>query len=76
MDGTVRGNYGLMDLVAALHWVQENVAEFGGDPNAVTLLGHGHGGALAHLLALSPMAKGKHGKEELTKDREEMRQRF
>lgn len=58
VDGTVRGNYGLMDQVAALHWIQENIAEFGGSPTNVTIVGHGHGAALAHLLMLSPMAKG------------------
>ncbi|KAH9415647.1 postsynaptic membrane assembly [Dermatophagoides pteronyssinus] len=57
-DGTIRGNYGLMDQVAALHWIQENIGEFGGQPSNVTLIGHGHGGAFAHLLMLSPMAKG------------------
>lgn len=48
-----------MDQVAALHWVQENIREFGGSPENVTLVGHGHGAAFAHLLMLSPMAKGK-----------------
>lgn len=50
-----------MDTVAALHWVVENVAEFGGQPNNVTLLAMGTGAAMAHLIALSPMAKGKNG---------------
>lgn len=59
VDGSVRGNYGLMDQVAALHWIQENIAEFGGSPSNVTIVGHGHGAACAHLLMLSPMAKGK-----------------
>ena len=58
MDGSVRGNYGLMDCVAALHWVQENIAEMGGHAHNVTLLAHTHGAAMAHALALSPMAKG------------------
>ena len=58
----MRGNYGLMDQVAALHWVQENIADFGGEPANVTLLGHGtSGAAAAHLLMLSPMAKGSEG---------------
>lgn len=64
-DGSLRGNYGLMDTVAALHWVVENVAEFGGQPANVTLVATGWtGAAMAHLIALSPMAKGKLGREE------------
>lgn len=47
-----------MDQVAALHWIQENIGEFGGQPSNVTLIGHGHGAAFVHLLMLSPMAKG------------------
>lgn len=44
-------NLGLLDLVAALQWVSRNIAEFGGDPSAVTLFGHSSGGdAVAHLL--------------------------
>ncbi|KAJ6221743.1 hypothetical protein RDWZM_000288, partial [Blomia tropicalis] len=58
VDGTIRGNYGLMDQVAALHWIQENIGEFGGSPSNITIVGHGHGAACAHLLMLSPMAKG------------------
>ncbi|XP_017488109.1 PREDICTED: uncharacterized protein LOC108376414, partial [Rhagoletis zephyria] len=58
VDGILRGNYGLLDIVAGLHWLQQNIAAFGGQPANVTLIGHGHGAALAHILALSPMAKG------------------
>ena len=58
-DGSVRGNYGLMDTVAALHWTQQNIAPLGGDPQKVTILAQGHSAAIAHLLKLSPMAKGK-----------------
>ncbi|KAG8198343.1 hypothetical protein JTE90_021591 [Oedothorax gibbosus] len=58
MEAQSRGNYGLMDQIAALQWVQENIAQFGGDPRNITLLGHGHGASCAHLLMLSPMAKG------------------
>ena len=58
VDGSLRGNYGLMDQVAALHWVQENIGEFGGNPDNVTVMGHGFGAACVHLLTLSPMAKG------------------
>ena len=57
LDGSgPRGNYGLMDQVAALHWIQENIAEFGGDPMNVTLVGHGYGAACVNLLMMSPMA--------------------
>ncbi|XP_075585134.1 uncharacterized protein LOC124494794 isoform X3 [Dermatophagoides farinae] len=58
IDGTMRGNYGLMDQVAALHWIQENIEHFGGASNNITIVGHGYGAACAHLLMLSPMAKG------------------
>ncbi|XP_022663617.1 neuroligin-1-like [Varroa destructor] len=51
-------NNGLLDVVAALHWVAGSVTEFGGDPLKVTVFGHGHGAALANLLMLAPMARG------------------
>uniref|UniRef100_A0A6P7FGZ9 Neuroligin-4, Y-linked-like n=1 Tax=Diabrotica virgifera virgifera TaxID=50390 RepID=A0A6P7FGZ9_DIAVI len=47
-------NYGLMDQIAALHWIQQNVALFGGDPNNVTLAGHGSGAACINFLMISP----------------------
>ncbi|GFY43665.1 neuroligin-4, X-linked [Trichonephila inaurata madagascariensis] len=47
-----------MDQVAALHWIQENIAEFGGDANNVTLFGQGHGAACVNFLMISPMARG------------------
>ena len=43
-----------MDQVAALHWIQENIAEFGGDPKRVTLVGYGAGAACVHYLMTSP----------------------
>ncbi|CAL4082806.1 unnamed protein product, partial [Meganyctiphanes norvegica] len=46
-------NHGLMDQIAALHWVQENIGAFGGDPGSVTLLGHGTGAACIHFLMVS-----------------------
>lgn len=52
----MRGNYGLTDQVAALHWIQENIAAFGGDANNVTLMGHGNGDPCVNLLMSSPMA--------------------
>ncbi|XP_032578074.1 neuroligin-3 [Drosophila sechellia] len=48
-------NYGLMDIIAALHWLKENIAAFGGDPNSITLAGHGTGAACVHFL-ISSMA--------------------
>lgn len=47
-------NYGLMDQIAALHWVQQNIELFGGDPSSVTLLGHGSGAACINFLMISP----------------------
>ncbi|XP_032510698.2 neuroligin-4, Y-linked-like [Danaus plexippus] len=47
-------NYGLMDQIAALHWVQQNIALFGGDPGNVTMLGHGSGAACINFLMISP----------------------
>ncbi|GBM59635.1 Neuroligin-4, X-linked [Araneus ventricosus] len=58
VDRSARGNYGLLDQVAALHWIQENIGEFGGDAENVTIFGQGFGAAFVNLLMLSPMAKG------------------
>ncbi|ENN81489.1 hypothetical protein YQE_02111, partial [Dendroctonus ponderosae] len=46
-----------MDLVAGLHWLRENLPAFGGDPERVTLMGHGTGAALVNFIAVSPVAK-------------------
>ena len=48
-------NLGLLDQIAALLWVQENVVSFGGDPKRVTLVGHGTGANMVSLLMISPV---------------------
>jgi para-nitrobenzyl esterase len=56
--GRGSGNYGLMDIVAALEWVQRNIEQFGGDPHTVTLFGVSAGGNSVHTLRACPDAHG------------------
>ncbi|KAJ1082462.1 hypothetical protein NDU88_002630 [Pleurodeles waltl] len=57
-DEHARGNWGFLDQVAALQWVQENIEPFGGDPQSVTIFGESAGGISVAALALSPLSKG------------------
>ena len=52
------GCAGLLDMVAALQWVHDNIAQFGGDPDNVTIIGQSGGGGKVSLLAACPQAKG------------------
>ncbi|XP_065358771.1 uncharacterized protein Nlg1 [Calliphora vicina] len=51
-------NFGLLDQIAALHWIKENIHSFGGDKDSVTLMGHTTGAACINYLMVSPVASG------------------
>jgi para-nitrobenzyl esterase len=55
---SVSGNYMFLDMIAALKWVQKNIAAFGGDPGNVTIFGESGGGAKVAVLMATPLAKG------------------
>lgn len=64
-NGDARGNLGLLDQYLALVWVRDNIAEFGGDPRTITLIGHASSAAAVIFHLTSPRAgglfsKGKH----------------
>ncbi len=54
----VSGNYGLLDMISGLEWIQKNISAFGGDPNKVTIFGESAGGIAVSMLSASPLAKG------------------
>ncbi|MBM4783194.1 MAG: carboxylesterase family protein [Archangiaceae bacterium] len=57
-EGGSAGNYGVMDVIAALKWVQANIRAFGGDPGRVLLFGTSAGGSQTCAVASSPLARG------------------
>ena len=54
----ISGNYGIMDQIAALNWVKDNIKKFGGDASNVTIMGQSAGSASVNALTMSPEAKG------------------
>jgi len=57
-DFALSGSVGILDIVAALEWVRENIGHFGGDPNLVTIFGQSGGGRKVATLMSMPSAKG------------------
>jgi carboxylesterase type B len=58
-DAVCPGNNGFKDQVAALRWVRDNIASFGGNPKSVTIFGESAGGASVHHHVLSPASRGE-----------------
>lgn len=58
-DSVVPGNMGLKDQTFAMKWVRENIANFGGNADEVTIFGNSAGASSVHLQMMSPLSKGK-----------------
>ncbi|XP_035681493.1 fatty acyl-CoA hydrolase precursor, medium chain-like [Branchiostoma floridae] len=58
LDDDAPGNFGVLDAIKALEWVRDNIRNFGGDPDRVTIFGESAGGYTVSLLVMSPMATG------------------
>ncbi|TNN30306.1 Neuroligin-2 [Liparis tanakae] len=57
-DQSAKGNYGLLDQIQALRWLNENIGHFGGDPDRITIFGSGAGASCVNLLILSHHSEG------------------
>jgi carboxylesterase type B len=58
IDGA-RGNQGMKDVILALQWTKDNIADFGGDSSRVTVFGHSASSAIVSYLTLSPLTNGR-----------------
>ncbi|TRY67456.1 hypothetical protein TCAL_04351 [Tigriopus californicus] len=59
LNGNGVNNFGLLDILAAIEWVKKNIGAFGGDANAISILGHGTGATLLSLLMISPIVANR-----------------
>ena len=57
-DDQASGNYGLLDQIAGIKWVQNNISAFGGDPDNITIAGQSAGSMSVNCLVASPLCKG------------------
>lgn len=57
-DKESAGNYGILDAIEALRWVRDNISQFGGDPDNVTIMGQSAGAGVVNQMTVSPKAKG------------------